>query len=72
VGVEPESQGRGMGSALLYPVLSRCDADGMAAYLEASTPRNRPLYERDGFKVTDEFKIARGAAPTMWRMWRTP
>jgi ribosomal protein S18 acetylase RimI-like enzyme len=71
VGVEPDSQGRGLGSALMHPVLSRCDADEMAAYLEASTLRNRALYERHGFKVTNEFKAGRGA-PTMWRMWRTP
>jgi ribosomal protein S18 acetylase RimI-like enzyme len=69
VGVEPESQGRGMGSALMHPILERCDAKQTPAYLEADTPRNRSLYERHGFEVTEEFKLGRGAPP-MWRMWR--
>jgi ribosomal protein S18 acetylase RimI-like enzyme len=69
VGVEPASQGQGLGSKMMHPVLSRCDAEGMAAYLEASTPRNRALYERHGFAVTEEARVGRGAPP-VWRMWR--
>ena len=37
--MSPELQGRGIGSALMQPVLERCDRDGMPAYLEATTPR---------------------------------
>src|SRR5690242_13384465 len=51
LGVSPELQGRGIGSALLQPVLDVCDRDAMPAYLEATTPRNRALYERHGFRV---------------------
>jgi GNAT superfamily N-acetyltransferase len=71
LGVDPPWQGRGLGGALLAPVLGRCDHDGMAAYLEASTMRSRALYERNGFTVTEEFKLGRGA-PAQWRMWREP
>ncbi|HEX3243050.1 MAG TPA: GNAT family N-acetyltransferase [Solirubrobacterales bacterium] len=71
LGVEPESQGRGLGSALMFPILSRCDADGVPAYLEASSPRNRALYERHGFEVTQEFRVGAGAPP-IWGMWRDP
>lgn len=71
LGVEPESQGRGRGSAMMFPILSRCDAEGVPAYLEASTPRNRALYERHGFKTTEAFQLGRGG-PTFWRMWRAP
>jgi GNAT superfamily N-acetyltransferase len=71
VGVEPEWQGRGLGSSVLAPVLERCDREGMPAFLEASTARNRDLYERHGFLVTEEFRLGRGA-PTQWRMWRAP
>jgi GNAT superfamily N-acetyltransferase len=71
LGVAPEWQGRGIGSALMRPVLSRCDREGIPAYLEASTPRNRALYERHGFAVTEEFRLAKGSPP-LWRMWREP
>jgi GNAT superfamily N-acetyltransferase len=71
IGVEPEWQGRGLGSAVLAPVLQRCDEERMPAFLEASTPRSRALYERHGFAVTEEFRLG-GGAPPQWRMWRTP
>jgi ribosomal protein S18 acetylase RimI-like enzyme len=71
IGVDPEWQGRGLGGAVLSPVLERCDEDGMPAFLEASTSRNRALYERHGFTVMEEFTLGRGAPP-QWRMWRTP
>ena len=71
VGVVPEWQGRGLGASLLKPVLDRCDAEGMPAYLEASSPRNRVLYERHGFAVTEEFHLGKGSPP-LWRMWRDP
>lgn len=71
IGVAPAWQGRGYGAALLRPMLERCDTDRVSAYLEASTPRNRALYERHGFEVVEEGRYARGAPP-LWRMWREP
>jgi GNAT superfamily N-acetyltransferase len=71
LGVEPSWQGRGLGGALLAPVLRRCDDEGVPAFLEASTARNRTLYERHGFAVSEEFTLGRGAPP-QWRMWREP
>ena len=71
IGVEPERQGRGIGSALLRVVLERCDADRAPAYLEASTETNARLYERHGFAVTEEFRMA-SDAPPVWLMWREP
>lgn len=71
VGVAPESQGKGMGSIMMHPVLQRCDAEGLPAYLEASAPRNRDLYLRHGFEVTEEIRPGR-SGPPMWRMWRDP
>jgi len=69
IGVDPEKQGRGIGSALLRGVLDRCDARGEAAYLEASTESNARLYERHGFAVTEELRMA-ADAPPVWLMWR--
>jgi ribosomal protein S18 acetylase RimI-like enzyme len=71
IGVAPEWQGRGLGAALLAPMLERCDRERVPAFLEPSTPRNRALYERHGFTVTEEFRLGRGAPP-QWRMWREP
>jgi GNAT superfamily N-acetyltransferase len=70
VGVDPPWQGKGLGGALLRPMLERCDREGMPAYLEASTPRNRALYERNGFEVTEQVDLPDG--PPLWLMWRRP
>jgi GNAT superfamily N-acetyltransferase len=70
IGVVPEEQGTGVGSALLRASLARCDRDGIAAYLEATSPDNRRLYERFGFEVIGEIVLPDG--PTMFPMWREP
>lgn len=69
LGVDPERQGRGIGAALLANMLARADAEQMPAYLEASTPMNRRLYERHGFVLRQEFLMAADAPPIslMWR-----
>jgi ribosomal protein S18 acetylase RimI-like enzyme len=68
LGTEPVAQGRGVGSALLGPVLDRCDKDGVGAYLESSKERNIAFYARHGFRVVRELRLPRG--PRMWGMWR--
>jgi GNAT superfamily N-acetyltransferase len=70
IGTDPDQQGGGVGSALLGPVLSRCDADGVAAYLECSKESNVSFYARHGFTVTD--KVHLPAGPPLWFMWREP
>lgn len=67
---DPSRQGQGIGSALLTPVLQRLDRDGMPAYTEATSPRNRKLYERHGFAVLSEIAPA-GCSP-LYPMWREP
>jgi ribosomal protein S18 acetylase RimI-like enzyme len=69
-GVIPEHQRRGLGSRLLSTVLDRADADGSAAYLEATSPDNRRLYERHGFDTVGELRPTQG--PPLWPMWREP
>lgn len=71
LGVDPEWQSQGIGSALLEPVLERCDDEGVPAYLEASSERSRALYERHGFAVVEEVRLP-GGGPPAWRMWREP
>jgi ribosomal protein S18 acetylase RimI-like enzyme len=71
VGVRPECQGGGLGSALIRAGLEACDRDGLPAYLESSKERNVPLYERHGFRVVERLELGRNA-PSMWLMWRDP
>lgn len=71
LGTEPEFQGRGIGSQLMAPILARCDEERVPAYLESSKERNLPLYERNGFTVTEEFMVPDGG-PKIWLMWRDP
>lgn len=68
VGVRPEQQGLGLGTALLAPGIAHADRLGLPAYLESSNVRNVPLYERHGFEVTEEVDLPRG--PRVWLMWR--
>jgi GNAT superfamily N-acetyltransferase len=67
---DPSRQGEGIGSALLTPVLERCDREGMPAYTEATSLRNRRLYERHGFTFLNE--VAPAGGPPLYRMWRGP
>ncbi len=57
LGVEPERQGEGIGSALLAPVLARADESGTPCYLETAVGRNVLLYERHGFDVVEELVL---------------
>ncbi len=70
LGTDPAHQGKGVGSAMLQPVLERCDLDGVGAYLESSNPANVPFYERHGFRVTGQ--ISPGGSPPLDLMWRDP
>jgi len=70
IGVDVTMQGRGYGSALLRHALERCDRDRLPAYLEATSPLNKPLYERHGFEELGV--IQAGSSPPLWPMRRDP
>jgi GNAT superfamily N-acetyltransferase len=68
--VTPRAQGRGLGTELMRPTLERCDEKGLPAYLdEVSSERNAALYERLGFRITSELRVA-GSPPL--RLMRRP
>jgi GNAT superfamily N-acetyltransferase len=71
LGTDPSHQGRGLGSAVLQPMLDRCDDEGLPAYLESSKEANLAYYRRHGFEVTQEVRPVEGAPP-IWLMWREP
>jgi GNAT superfamily N-acetyltransferase len=70
LGTEPAAQGQGIASAVMKPVLDRCDAEGVPAYLESSKHANIAFYRRHGFEVTDTISLPDG--PDLWGMWREP
>jgi GNAT superfamily N-acetyltransferase len=56
IGVDPASQGRGLGQQLLTPTLAEADASGALCYLETFSPRNLRFYGRLGFETLARFE----------------
>lgn len=71
LGTDPEHQGKGHGSKVMAPMLDRCDAEGVHAFLESSKASNIPFYERHGFRVVREIAFGRDGPP-LWQMFREP
>ena len=71
IGVIPERQGEGLGSALLRDGLARVDRDGVPAWLETSRARNAAYYEGFGFRSVIDLD-APGGGPHIWFMRRDP
>lgn len=71
LGTRTSAQGKGVGSALMAPVLEVCDREGVGAYLESSKERNVPFYRRHGFEVVEEIEFSKGG-PVLYAMWRDP
>lgn len=70
VGVDLARQGKGLGSQLMRHGLARCDRAQELAYLEATNPGCRALYERLGFRQLGE--ISSGSSPPTYPMLREP
>ena len=70
IGTDPAHQGKGAGTALMQPMMERCDTEGIGAYLESSKESNLAFYGRFGFEVTDV--ITHPGGPQQWLMWRNP
>jgi GNAT superfamily N-acetyltransferase len=71
LGVAPARQGRGLGRALIQPILTRADAEQVPCYLETFTERNVEFYQRQGFTVVVHDHIPRHGPP-FWTMVRSP
>jgi len=71
VGVDPELQNQGVGSAIVRDGLAIADRELKPCYLETSEPRNLAFYERHGFIVLEEATLGKGGPPA-WAMRREP
>lgn len=54
IAVDTPSQGKGIGSAFLQAIMRHCAQENRPIYLETSTPKNLPWYEKNGFDVYHE------------------
>ena len=66
--VDPRSQRKGAGRALLGHVLSEADEREVPVYLDTAKPENLPYYRSFGFELTGEGDLPRGA--TIWYLLR--
>ncbi len=71
IGVEPATQGQGVGAALLRYRLAVCDAQGAVSFLESSKRANVPLYAHFGFVAGAPLRLPPGA-PEITPMTRPP
>ncbi|MEL6245709.1 MAG: GNAT family N-acetyltransferase [Pseudomonadota bacterium] len=72
IGARASARGKGVGKALLAPVLAACDRDGVPVYLENSNPANAGFYRAHGFETITKFEIGDPGSPVMEPMWREP
>jgi len=70
MGVEPTHQREGIGTHLLQHGLRMCNEKGVPAYLETATEENVRLYQKNGFKVIEDFVLPKG--PKVWTMIYEP
>ena len=57
IGVDPKVQNKGTGTTLLKDVIQQAEAKNRSVYLETSTLKNIPWYEKFGFKVYNELDL---------------
>lgn len=71
LGVSPIYQGKGIGGALLAPVLQQADREGMPCYLETFEHKNIAFYQRYGFRPIATDTEPQSQLP-FWAMEREP
>jgi len=70
LGTDPEFQRTGAGSAVLAPVLERCDTEGLPAYLETQKEANIAYYARHRFDLVQKIEVP--GCPPVWTLLRQP
>ena len=69
--IQKVSQGKGIASKLMRPMLEFCDDEKMVAYLETNKESNVKLYNHYGFELKDEAVIPNSTV-THYAMVRRP
>jgi GNAT superfamily N-acetyltransferase len=70
LGSDPQFQRIGAATAVLAPVLERCDTEGLPAYLETQKEANIAYYARHRFELVRKIEIE--GCPPIWTLLRTP
>ncbi|MGB7088358.1 MAG: GNAT family N-acetyltransferase [Phormidesmis sp.] len=70
IGIDPSQQSQGYGSALMRHALMQCDRDQTLAYLESTSVKSIPFYQRHGFKLLGTIQV--GTSPPLFPMLRKP
>ena len=71
LGIIPSHRRRGIGSALLAPMLARADAEALPCGVACLSPTGVLFFRRHGFEVVGDDELP-GAGPRFWTMRRNP
>ena len=69
--VVPGQQGKGIGTALMQPVLAKADAEKIPVYLATHEEKNVRYYQRYGFDLIHTTRIPKYDL-SIWCMLRDP
>ncbi|MGB4399445.1 MAG: GNAT family N-acetyltransferase, partial [Daejeonella sp.] len=58
IGVDPDSQGTGIGTQLMNEVIEDSQVQSRPIYLETSTQRNLPWYKKFGFDIYEDLDLS--------------
>jgi GNAT superfamily N-acetyltransferase len=67
IGVIPEAQGQGIGTALMNRYIEHLNQERSAGYLETDKPENVEFYKKFGFAVQRQEQLI---GTMIWYMWR--
>lgn len=71
LGIQPEIQGKGLGSQIMKPMIEISDNESMPIYLETSNKNNVSFYQKLNFRVIHEVNED-NFLPNTWFMARDP
>ncbi|MBC8186108.1 GNAT family N-acetyltransferase [candidate division KSB1 bacterium] len=69
--VDPVQKAKGVGAALMQPVLTKADVKKLPVYLETHDENNVPYYQKYGFELIHTVSIPKYDLP-IWCMLREP